>query len=187
MYRKEDILQCACALFCERGYAATTMHTIAEMLDLKTSSLYTYVKSKDELLWKIVSRTAKLFLVQASTISPAFPVEEQMRLLIRGHLELIGQDLQSVTVFFHEWRYLEPALRQPIKVQRDAYEGCFRRVIAQGVQQRVFQVGDVHLATLFVLSALNWSYHWYDPNGEKPLELIVDMYQTFILRALKGG
>ncbi|MFX9250605.1 hypothetical protein ABTN82_19390, partial [Acinetobacter baumannii] len=67
---------------------------------------------------------------------------------------------------------------------RRRYEEGVQRVIQEGVEQGVFHVPSVRLATLFVLSALNWTYQWYRPEGPLSLDQLSEAYATLILRAL---
>ena len=62
----------------------------------------------------------------------------------------------------------------------------FLETIRAGVESGEFEVEDVKLATLFVLSSLNWSYQWYDPAGEKGLDGLSDEYTTLIFNALNA-
>jgi hypothetical protein len=65
-----------------------------------------------------------------------------------------------------------------------------QRVIAEGVEQGVFRVANLRLATLFVLSALNWTYQWYRPEGPMSLEELAEAYAQMVLKALgaeEGG
>jgi len=63
-------------------------------------------------------------------------------------------------------------------------------VIQEGVEKGAFRVENVRLATLFVLSALNWTYQWYRPDGPLSLEELAEAYARLVLRALgveEGG
>jgi AcrR family transcriptional regulator len=186
MYTRTDIITIAGDLFSERGYHGTSMRDLAKMLDLQGASLYSHVKSKEEMLWAIVSRAAQEFRAQAEEVPRDVSPEQQMRLLVHGHLSVIARELPYATVFFHEWKFLEPSLKDKVKELRDAYESHFRRVIEEGVEQGVFQVEDTRVATLFVLSALNWTYQWFHPDGELTMQQLADSYCALIMRALKG-
>lgn len=187
MHNKTEILNIAGDLFSQRGYHGTTMRELARSLDLRGASLYSHIASKEEMLWEIVRQAAGEFLAQAEVVPQDIAPEEQLRRLIRGHLAVIANELQNATVFFQEWKFLEQPLRGKITTLRDAYEGHFRRVIEEGTRQGVFHVDDTRLATLFVLSALNWTYQWYHAGGELTMEQLAEQYSTFILRALTCG
>lgn len=118
----------------------------------------------------------------------------KLKSLVRGHLEVIAQELPRATVFFHEWKHLSPPLLEEAKALRRRYEEGVQAVIREGMEQGVFRVENLRLATLFVLSALNWTYQWYRPEGPLTLEELSEAYATLILRALgveankeKGG
>lgn len=187
MRTKTNILTIAGDLFSERGYHATSMRELAETLGLKSASLYAHITSKEEILWEIVNRVADQFLAQAEAVPRNIPLDAQLALLVRGHLEVIDEALHFATVFFQEWKFLEPALRNKIKARRDIYEGYFHRVIEEGTKQDVFYLADTRLATLFVLSVLNWTYQWFDLDESITIEQLTDQYTIFIFRALKGG
>lgn len=184
MRNKTDILNIAGDLFSQRGYHGTTMRELARSLDLRGASLYSHIASKEEVLWEIVHRAAGEFLAQAEAVPQDIAPQEQLVRLIHGHLAVIANELPNATVFFQEWKFLEQPLREKITALRDAYEGHFRRVIEEGTRQGVFHVSDTRLATLFVLSSLNWTYQWFHADGALTMEQLADQYSTLILRAL---
>lgn len=52
---EKQIMQCATALFAERGFAGTSLRDIAGAMGLTRPALYHYVASKDELLGRLVT------------------------------------------------------------------------------------------------------------------------------------
>jgi AcrR family transcriptional regulator len=187
MYTKTDIVNIAGKLFSERGYHGTSMRDLAKVLAVRGATLYSHVESKEEMLWEIVNRAADEFLAAAAAVPQDSAPEERLKLLVRGHLDVIARELPYATVFFHEWQFLEPSLREQIKERRDAYEQHFRQVIEDGIKQGCFQVEDARVATLFVLSALNWTYQWFRPDGLLTIEQLAEQYNALILRSLKAG
>ncbi|WP_298629548.1 TetR/AcrR family transcriptional regulator [uncultured Thermus sp.] len=190
MERREQILTVAGHLFSQRGYHATSMRDLARELNLQGGSLYAHIASKEELLIEVVRRAAERFLAVLDSLE-GDPVAK-LRGLVRGHLEVIAQELPRATVFFHEWKHLSPPLLEEAKALRRKYEEGVQRIIQEGVEQGVFRVPSVRLATLFALSALNWTYQWYRPEGPLSLEELSQAYAALLLGALgmdqaKGG
>ena len=192
MERREQILTIAGHLFSQRGYHATSMRELAKHLNLQGGSLYAHITSKEELLLEVVRQAAERFLKVLEGLK-GDPVAK-LKGLVRGHLEVIAQELPRATVFFHEWKHLSPPLLEEAKALRRRYEEGVQAVIREGMEQGVFRVENLRLATLFVLSALNWTYQWYRPEGPLTLEELSEAYATLILRALgveankeKGG
>jgi AcrR family transcriptional regulator len=184
MGRRNDILDTAGGLFREFGYHATSMRDIAKGVGVRGSSLYAHIRSKEEVLWEIVNRAADAFLAQAKSVDLSLPPDAKLRELIRGHLQVIVQELPNATVFFHEWKFLSPELKAHVIERRDEYEGYFRRTIEEGVRQGAFKVDDVKLATIYLLSALNWTYQWYREGGEMSLNALTEHYTKLSLRML---
>lgn len=182
--RRAEIVAAAGTLFRDHGYHATSMRDLAKCLNLRGGSLYTHIGSKEELLWEIVDAAANAFQAAADAIDPELPPPVRLRALVHGHLTVVVDGLEHATVFFHEWTHLRPELRARVVERRDAYQASFRRVIADGAADGSFAVDDPDVATLLVLSTLNWSYQWLDPRGRLDVGVLADAYATFLLRAL---
>ncbi len=185
--RRTEIVEAAGRLFSEWGYHPTSMRDLARAVNLQGGSLYSHISSKEEVLYELVDRAADRFLASAEAVPPDLPPAERLRRLVHGHLAVIAAELAHATVFFHEWRFLSPPLRERIKARRDAYERHFQEAIAQGVAQGAFRVDDPRVATLFTLSALNWTYQWLRPDGPLSIDELADRYADLILRALGGA
>jgi transcriptional regulator, TetR family len=189
MDRRSQILQMAGHLFSQRGYHATSIRDLAKALNLQGGSLYAHIASKEELLLEVVRQAAARFQEVLNSLPQAGP-KERMVALVKGHLRVIAEELPRATVFFHEWKHLSPPLLEEAKALRDRYEEGVQRVIAEGVEKGVFRVANLRLATLFVLSALNWTYQWYRPEGPMSLEELAEAYAQMVLKALgaeEGG
>ncbi|MDX2005955.1 MAG: TetR/AcrR family transcriptional regulator [Meiothermus sp.] len=182
--RRLEILEAAGQLFSAQGFHATSMRDLARAVNLQGGSLYAHIASKEELLFELVNRAADGFLGSAEAIPESLPPKERLSSLIEGHLEVIVRELDNATVFFHEWKFLNPNLQKQITERRDAYEAHFRQVIEDGIEAGDFEVDDVRVASLFVLSALNWTYHWYRPSGKLTLAALSRHYRDLIFRTL---
>jgi len=182
--RRQEILDTAGDLFQRNGYHATSMREIARRVQLQGSSLYAHIASKEELLRSIVHEAADTFLAAATEVEPTLPPPERLRALVRAHLGVIRDRLPHATVFFHEWAHLPPELQRELVERRDAYQAIFRATVDAGVAGGDFDVEDPALATLFVLSALNWTYQWLDPGGRLTFDTLAQRYASFLLGAL---
>jgi AcrR family transcriptional regulator len=184
--RRQQIENAASVLFRERGYAATSVRDIAQVLNLQGASLYAHVASKEDLLWSIVERAADRF---ESAVAPIAAAEthapQRLRVMVRAHIGVVTDDLGNAVSFLGEWRFLSPDRRTEVASRRRRYEGRFREVIAQGVASGDFAAGtDPRLAATWMLSALNGIAVWYHPDGDLTPEAIADRYADLLLGGL---
>lgn len=178
--RKDQILERAAELFSRRGYHATTMRDLGEKTGLLPGSLYAHFSGKEEILYQIVIDAARQFLggMEALSAVRASP-EEKFRRAMRAHIEVVANDLEGARVFLHEWTALRGRQRAEIRRHRRRYEELWDEII------RDVEPADPKLARLLVLSAANWTYVWYDPNGALGPEQIADRFSDLLLDGLR--
>jgi AcrR family transcriptional regulator len=183
--RKDQIEQTATALFKSRGYTATSMRDLATELGLEAASLYSHIKSKEEILQRICFRMANEFfagLDQAEqTVGNS---REKLEGAIRSHLNVLTRKPEATAVFLNEWRHLsEPFLSDFLKLRTD-YENHFRQIIKEGNENGEFTVSDEKMATLMLLSSLNFVHSWYKPEGKMNPELISETLSQMLLNGI---
>ncbi len=184
--RRQQIENAASILFRERGYAATSVRDIAQVLNLQGASLYAHVASKEDLLWSIVERAADRFEAAVAPIAAADgTVPERLRAMVRAHIGVVTDDLGNAVSFLDEWRFLSAERRTAVAARRRRYERRFRQVIAQGVQAGDFGPStDPRLAATWMLSALNGIADWYHQGGELSPEAIAERYADLFVGGL---
>lgn len=184
--RKQQIEEKATALFQQKGYAATSMRDLAQVLGIEAASLYSHIKSKEEILQKICFRMADEFFeawkaVEVEQSSYAAKMEKAAI----AHVKVITQNTSASAVFFNEWRHLsEPHLSEFLGM-RDDYEGRFIEIIEQGISKGEFQQVDPKFMMLMILSSLNWTHNWYKPEGNLNPEEIGNRLANLVLNGLK--
>jgi AcrR family transcriptional regulator len=186
--RQTQITATAERLFRQKGYLATTMREIAGSLGVRGASLYSHIDGKEELLWAIAWRAAGEFFAALEPVAASGEAPEtKLRRAVVAHVGVVARNLDAAAVYFHEWRHLGPRRRAQFARRRDEYEALFRSILRSGVQAGVLAPVDEKFAALLVLSALNWTYQWYKPDGPLTAEevgnLIADMLLHGLLKA----
>jgi AcrR family transcriptional regulator len=184
--RKEQIINTAELLFKEKGYMATTMRDIAKCEGVEAASLYSHIKSKDEILITICFHMADQFEMAIREVNDIyFNAEEKIRMAIKNHINIITNDLNASAVFIKEWRHLpEPELSMFIHRRHD-YEDEFKIILQQGVDENVFEDVNKKFAVLTILSTISWIVEWYKPDGSMTPDEISEKLSDFILTGLK--
>ena len=184
--RKEQIIQTAARLFRQRGFMASSMRDIAGSLGIEAASLYSHIKSKDEILETICFQMAEKFLVAIDEVNDIyFNAEEKLIRIVKMHVSLLTGDMNASAVFLHEWRHLREAKLKEFIKMRNHYEKGFRSIISLGADENIFETVDEKFAVLTILSALNWITEWYKPEGQMSSDEIAQNLSDFILTGLR--
>jgi AcrR family transcriptional regulator len=178
---REDVIRAAGRLFAAKGYHGTSMRDLGGELGLFGSSIYSHVGSKQELLVEVVATGAQLFQESATRAERVDGAEERLAALVSGHLDVVLDRLDEVRTFLNEASALEPEYRGRIIAARDRYEGSFRRVLQQGIEEGAFRAGvDPKLGAIFILSILNAVERWFRPGGSLDRAALADEIMTFV-------
>lgn len=172
--RKEQVIRSAAELFKEKGYAASSMRDLAQKLGIEAASLYSHIKSKEEILQTLcfdmaADFRASLEQVEKQNVSAA----EKLALGIIGHVNVMARDLTASAVFMNEHRHLSNPHLRDFLLLRINYINRFKSIIEQGVTNGEFKKDiDTKLAVMTLFSSLNWMPMWYSPEGSiEPKEL----------------
>lgn len=171
MYHK--IFAESARVFKEKGYHAASMQNIADAVGLQKGSLYHYISSKEELLFKIFEHstgelTKQLEEINAANISPT----EKMRQAISAHLTALCEQLDIYTVYLAERRVLSGKYHTQVRAEAERHARLLEQIIEQGIRKKDFRPVDTKMAAHAILGMCNWLYQWYAPDGRlKPNEI----------------
>lgn len=185
--RYDALVDVSTELFGKHGFEGTSVRMIADALGVKSGSLYSHIKSKDEVLHRIVLTVADAFFdsVKEAGESPGSPMD-RLRAMCRAHLEVIDHHGPAVRVYYDEWRRLGGKSKKQILTLRKAYENCFTEVIEEGIEDGSFGAVNVPWVTLVILSACNWSVEWYSHDGPRSPAEIADGFMEVLFDGIRS-
>ncbi len=186
---RDRILREAAALFRRKGFNGASMQDLAEAVGITKSSLYHHFRSKQALLFEILSTTVDRETPALRAIAEAeLPATERLRRAVARHVVGLIRDLDNVACFVEEGRYLAPRYRDAYIAKRDRYERYFRRILEEGIAAGEFRPVDVRLASLAILGMCNWVARWYRPDGAYgPEEIATQFGHLAVLGVAAGG
>ena len=164
----------AAELFKEKGYAAASMRDLAHLLGIEAASLYSHIKSKEEILRSLCFDMAAEFRKSLEEVEKQdLAASEKLRRGIIGHIQVMAKDLTASAVFMNEHRHLSQPYLRDFLLLRINYINRFKSIIEQGTRSGEFKKTiDKKLAVMTLFSSLNWMPMWYDPAGMiDPIEL----------------
>ncbi len=172
--RKEQVIRSAAELFREKGYAAASMRDLAQKLGIEAASLYSHIKSKEEILQNLCFDMATEFRKSLDIVEKQkTSASEKLKNGIIGHIQVMAKDLTASAVFMNEHRHLSQPFLRDFLLMRINYINRFKTIIEEGVRKGEFKSNiDKKLAVMTLFSSLNWMPMWYDPSSNiDPLSL----------------
>ena len=181
----EQIEGAAVRLFSEKTYPAVGMRDISDAVGLLPGSLYVHIKSKEEVLLKIVRDGISNYVDALTPISEADqPAATRLRQLMMKYMEILDGNLELTKVAVFQWRYLTDPGRAGVIELREQYKNLFARVIDDGIaagEFSTFQQPAIVIAG--VIGLLNSTIHWYSPDGPVSASEVGEQVAELVLRA----
>lgn len=162
------IFRVAAGIFCERGFHATSIHEIAEAVQLTKAGLYYYIKGKRDLLYRIMdlamqSIEEKVIDVARDADDPA----ERLRVVVHEHAKLVAQKGSApFAILVDELEGLEVEEREAIAKRQRRYVRFIRSILDELKQDGRLRGGvDSLPASYALLGMLLWTPRWYSEGG----------------------
>ncbi|WP_233838735.1 TetR/AcrR family transcriptional regulator [Paraburkholderia sp. ZP32-5] len=185
--RKRDVLlREAAASFNRRGYHGTSLAEIAKKLGVTKAALYTYVPSKEELLY-FCHDSAMNSAVEILTQARASNGNGLQKLVmtLRRYVDLmLGEDGSYVVLL--EENAMKPTHMRAIVKRRDKFEHGLRELVSEGIADGSIVPCNPKLAIFMIMGAMNWSRKWYQPDGQWSGPQIAVSLVEILERSLAG-
>jgi len=192
--RHEQICDAALKLFTRKGFHDTTVREIAEASGLGIGTLYTYIKTKEDILYLIYHRIFTQFRERMRmAVEGIEDPTDQLRVALETTFRIYHEYQDLVLLLYQESHVLgKEALQSLFEVDR-SYVAFFRVILERGQQEGQFKPQDANLvavAILFlcaVLALKRWNLRGYRP--EEVAEQIMDLIFRGIVtgQGLGGG
>ena len=180
---KQRIYAAAAVLFRDKGYKATSMRDLASSVGLEPSSLYSHIKSKQELLHDICFECGARFLLGIENISNSRRMaHEKIYDLIELHVQVATDDVTATTVFNDEWRHIEQPALAEFKAMRKSYEDQCQSIIEDGIEAGTFRPIQSHIVLNAILSSTQWIQRSKVQDAESVTNTLADLVLNGLLQ-----
>lgn len=182
--RRLEILDAAATVFARHGYFAATMQDIADLLGMRSASLYYYFDSKEAALEEVCRRGGREFVRQLSDLMKSDrPVIEIIEAGIQNHLESKWRD--HVTSFvFNRQNLPDRVLEEMNGIARD-YAALWNKILQRGQKSGEIAPGiDTRTAAAAILAICN-SLATTDPSGRRRTNTATETALTLVLDGIR--
>ncbi|WP_410876996.1 TetR family transcriptional regulator [Nocardia sp. A7] len=177
------LLESAVAAFAAKGYYGTTTRDIAAAAGMSPAALYMHHKSKEELLY-VISRGGHeqiLRLVVEAAAVDGTPAQRLYGLVHAFVSEHAGRPTVA-RILNYELAALSPEHLAEIRGIRRETENAVRALVAEGVRSGDFDIRDLKMAVVAVLSLGIDIARWYREGGDRSVVEVADQYADMALR-----
>jgi AcrR family transcriptional regulator len=183
--RDREVIEAAAKVFYRRGYADASVQDIADELGILKGSLYHYIDTKEDLLYRLLSEThddVHGILEEVAAAEDLDPLE-RLHLYVRKQVEYNVDNLPKVSVYYHDVERLTHARRKQIYSRRREHEAWVVDLIEHAQREGLADptLDPVGLSRC-IFATIIWPYQWFRPGRDRRS----DVAETCALFALRG-
>src|SRR5690242_8697092 len=122
--RDQEVLSAAARVFHARGYSDASVQHVADELGILKGSLYHYISSKEELLYRLLDGThedVSRILAEVEALEDLAPLD-RLREYVRRQVAYNLSNVERVAVYHHDLDRLGEERREDIVFRRRAHE-----------------------------------------------------------------
>jgi AcrR family transcriptional regulator len=184
--RDQEVLAAAVKVFHERSYSAATVQDVADELGILKGSLYHYIDSKEDLLFRLAETVhADLEQIRDEVKQSGGSALQRLELYVRRQLEYSLENLAEITVYHHDADRLEGERQDGVTAARRA-----GLTFVTGLVKEAQEAGEAdtsveaRLLANCVSSSVIGATRWYRP-GRDSRQKIVDACATYTLNGVR--
>ena len=183
--RHEDkriaILRTAAQLFAEKGYEATSLDMIAEVLGMHKATLYHYMSSKESILYQcLVFSFSDLEVIMEKMHDRSVPVLDRLRSFIRSLAQAQNNDFGRCLILVGS-RPLDMLPGGEIRQFQRRLDTVVRDLVTEGMADGSIRPLHVGLFSAMLFGALNWIPRWHKDSGKLTVQEVVDSFMDMML------
>jgi AcrR family transcriptional regulator len=188
--REREILEAAMNLFHERGYANTSVEDVASAVGILKGSLYHYIDSKEDLLYRIVEQVHESVQAIMTSVEARSDLTPLARLdaYVQEQVVYNARNLRRISVYYQDRARLSPTRFAEIRRWRRTQERYVVSLIEEAAAAGEVPADiDTRLAANCVFAVVIWMYTWYRPGGSTSAKALAEFCARFVLEGLTAG
>jgi AcrR family transcriptional regulator len=183
-----EIIQAAAKVFAEKGFYGASMQDIADELGMNKSSLYYYVKAKEDLVKGLVEGVLHDILSEAHEIvKSGYSPASKLRRIIEAHLRHFLTHRSAFAVFLHESpKLLDRFSQADVQAVMKEYDQLLIDLVIDGQRSGEFRDNlDPKITVLGIFGMCNYSSKWYKSDGKASSGEVARIFADIVLKGLK--
>jgi AcrR family transcriptional regulator len=185
--RDREVIEAAAVVFARQGYAAATVQQIADELGILKGSIYYYIKSKEDVLLRLLEEVHEDLdqLLKDIDAVEGRTALERLELYVRSQAEYGLGNLTKISIYYDNLEQLSEKNRAHILARRKLHEEFVVQIILDGQREgTIDDQRDARLIAYSVFSTVIWPYRWYRPRGRIKAVDVVESCVAFVARGV---
>jgi AcrR family transcriptional regulator len=186
--RKRQIIEAAAQSFSQFGYKATTMEQISKLANVGKGTIYTFFKSKEDLLDEIISSLiVEIKEAAEQAMDPHLPFSENAHRALYRILEF-RQQHQLTAKLLQEVRSIgTSAVQEVLKKLDRAIIEFIREKIDMAIRKGEIRPCDSEITAFLMLKAyIALIVDWEKDHEPLPKEKIAELFELYFLKGLSN-
>jgi AcrR family transcriptional regulator len=169
------LLAVALKLFYEKGYSATTLQDIADIMGFSKPAVYYYTKNKEELLLDIYAQIVVPAITRAEEIAArSGSGADRFDALVRQHLATFLDNVEANVVFEVHLSSISREAAAKVQEWGRVYGNVLALVYRDGIEDGSLRAENPSVAVNAVLGMCNTVHRWYRPSGQQTADELVE-------------
>lgn len=192
---RQQIIHAAAVCFTKYGLEKATMDHMAGELGSTKGRVYHHFSSKGEIFFAVYRQAMQYcFDAVQPIVSTPMPANEKLLAMAQAHGRVMMDTLpfqrsirQGVNSYLHGPKLgADRVVLNELIARRNEYEGLYRAVLQQGLEDGTLSVPDVAIAGRAIMGALNSLVDWYRVRPEQSRAEQVQIADTLATTIIRG-
>lgn len=181
--KRKRIVDAARRLFYEKGYERTTLDDIAERLQVTKPFIYSYYKTKNELLHEIAQQCISQCLqAQSRILNSKLSIREKLSRIVEEVTQVIIENQANTIIYLREEMNLDWGVAQKIREQRNDFDHKNMKLLRDGARSGSFKLVDERVTARCIGGMLVWCALWYRDLGVLSPAAIAQLMAETVMR-----
>jgi AcrR family transcriptional regulator len=188
--RDQEVVRAATAVFYRSGYANATVQDVADALGMLKGSLYYYINSKEELLYRLATEVHDAVdALMADVIALRhLTALERLHEFVRRQAEYNIDHLEAIAVYHHDVHHLGRALRNEIIERRRKHEQVLVSLLEDAQHSGEMDASlDPYIVSQLIFATVIWIYRWYRRGNGVDAHAVSETCARFVMDGLVGS
>ena len=165
-FKERRIVEEAVDLFYSEGYENATLDMLAAQLEVTKPFIYSYFKSKNELLFQVCQTGIKLSQEALDLcLQGDGTATEKLKRVTEQVGSIILQYQKYIVVYLREEKNLHSGDSRSIRKQRSLFDHRLAALLKEGNITGEFAVSNPLMTATTIGGTLSWMAFWFNPNG----------------------